>query len=98
MARKTAAPVLPISNPAPTILRSRHALTVPQAAVYLSVTNWWIEELIRNGRVAFRELDNGSNSSVRLLDADDLDVILASTPKQRVLRIENGRAVTEKAA
>jgi excisionase family DNA binding protein len=97
--KKSAAPVSPISNPAPTIpLRSRHALTVPQAAVYLSVTNWWIEELIRNGKIPFRTLDNGSNESVRLLDCDDLDLVLTSTPKQRVLRIEKGTAITECAA
>src|SRR5258708_2441220 len=98
MARKAAETVSPISNPAPTILRSRHALPVPDAARYLGVTNWFVEELVRNGLLPFRELNNGSNSSPRLLDADDLDSFLVSQPKQRVLRIENGKAVTEKAA
>src|SRR6266481_6146876 len=99
MARKAAAPVSPISNTAPTIpLRSRHALPVPDAARYLGVTNWFVEELVRNGIVPFRELDNGSNSSPRLLDADDLDAYLASQPKQRITEIVKGVAKTERAA
>jgi hypothetical protein len=98
--RKPAAPVTPISNPAPpTIpLRSRHALPIPDAARYLGLTNWFVEEAVRNGLLPFRILSNGSNESVRLLSADDLDAFLASTPKQRITKIVGGKAITEKAA
>lgn len=98
--KSVAATVSPISAPATplTPLKSRHSLNIPQAADYLSVSRWWIEELIRNGKIAFRVLNNGSNDSVRLLDAGDLDEFLLSTPKQRITEIVKGKALTERTA
>jgi excisionase family DNA binding protein len=58
-------------------LRSRHSLRIPEAAEYVSGTNWLIEELIRNGEIPFREIGR-----YRTLDADDLDAWLKKQPKQ----------------
>lgn len=101
--KKPAAPVTPISNPAPASppFRSRHALTTPEAALYAGVTPFFIEELTRGGEIPFRELalaDGTISGKGRVYDADDLDAWIVRQPKQRVIEIRNGRAITEKAA
>ena len=91
--------VLPAANPTIPSFRSRHALTVPEAAIYTCTSNWFVEEeLIRTGVVPFRVLGKH-----RVLDADDLDTWIESQPKQRGNGIEergDGRRVlkTVKAA
>jgi excisionase family DNA binding protein len=79
-------------------VRSRHCLSVPEAAAYLCSSNWHIEELIRCGEIPFRQI-----AKHRVLDADDLDTWIESQPKQRGNGIEergDGRRVlkTVKAA
>jgi hypothetical protein len=93
--RKSAVPIS-VPNPATTAtppFRSRHALRIPDAAIYIGATPFYVEELIRAGELPFREY-----SKYRTLDADDLDAWIQRQPKVRVLKIENGKAVTERAA
>lgn len=80
------------SGTSPT-LRSRHALSIPSAASYLSCSCWYIEELLRNGEVPFRQL-----GKFRVIDSDDLESWLARQSKVRITRIVNGKTFTEKAA
>jgi hypothetical protein len=103
MARQAAAPVSPISNPAPIPPphRSRHALSTVEAALYAGVKPFFIEELTRGGEIPFRELtlkDGTVSGGGRVYDVDDLDAWIVRQPKQRVVEIKNGKAVTEKAA
>jgi excisionase family DNA binding protein len=77
MARKIAAVVAP----APPSFFSRHALRVPQAAEYVGGTNWFVEELIRNGEIEFREY-----GKYRTLDADDLDEWIKKQQKKRIVQ------------
>jgi excisionase family DNA binding protein len=62
-------------------LRSRHSLRIPEAAEYISGTNWLVEELIRNGEIPFREI-----GKYRTLDADDLDAWIMRQPKRRIVQ------------
>lgn len=55
---------------------SRHALRPDQAAVYIGASPFFVEELIRNGEIPFRDFAQG-----RVVDADDLDVWLSKQPK-----------------
>lgn len=80
------------SGTSPT-LRSRNALRVVDAATYFGCAPWFIEELIRDGEIPFRKL-----GKFRVFDADDLESWLARQPKVRVVRIEDGKAITERAA
>jgi excisionase family DNA binding protein len=64
-------------------LRSRHSFRIPEAAEYISGTNWLVEELIRNGEIPFREI-----GKYRTLDADDLDAWIKSQPKRRIVQIK----------
>ena len=69
--------------------------------MYAGVTPFFIEELTRGGEIPFRELalaDGTISGKGRVYDADDLDAWIQSQPKQRVLRIEKGKAITERAA
>jgi excisionase family DNA binding protein len=61
------------------MLRSRHALRIPQAAEYIGATNWFVEELVRNGEIPFRDY-----GKYRTLDADDLDAWVQRQPKKRM--------------
>lgn len=72
--------------------RSRHALRIPDAADYIGASCWYVEELVRNGELPFREL-----GKFRVLDADDLESWLARQPKQRIVKIVNGKTFTERA-
>ena len=65
-----------VSSPA---LVSRHALRVPLAALYIGVTNFFMEEMIRNGEVPFRDY-----GQARVVDADDLDEWVQRQPKKRI--------------
>jgi excisionase family DNA binding protein len=58
-------------------------LRIPEAAEYISGTNWLLEELIRNGEIPFREI-----GKYRTLDADDLDAWIKSQPKRRIVQIK----------
>lgn len=103
MARKPAAPVTPISNPAPIPppLRSRHALSTVEAAAYISCAPFFVEELTRGGEIPFRELalaDGTISGKGRVYDADDLDAWIVRQPKLRITEIVRGVAKTEKAA
>lgn len=104
MARKTVAAVSPISVPTtPPVppLRSRHALRVPEAAAYAGTTPFFIECATRDGSLPFREIslrDGTVSGGGRLYSTEDLDAWVESMPKQRVVEIKNGKAVTEKAA
>ena len=60
-------------------LVSRHALPVPLAAKYAGITNFRIEELIRNGEISFRDY-----GQARVVDADDLDEWIRRQPKKRI--------------
>jgi excisionase family DNA binding protein len=71
------APVVASAHTPP--LRSRHSLRIPEAAEYISGTNWLVEELIRNGEIPFREI-----GKYRTLDADDLDAWIMRQPKRRI--------------
>jgi len=66
------------SGTSPTFV-SRHALRVPQAAKYIGATNFFVEELIRNGEIPFRDY-----SEARTVDADDLDAWILQQPKKRL--------------
>jgi excisionase family DNA binding protein len=54
-------------------------LRIPQAAEYIGATNWFIEELVRNGEIPFRDY-----GKYRTLDADDLDAWVQRQPKKRM--------------
>ena len=63
-----------------TPLRSRHALRIPEAAEFIGATNWFVEELIRNGEVPFRDY-----GKYRTLDTDDLDAWIKNQPKRLII-------------
>lgn len=73
-------------------LCSRHCLRIPDAAVYISASNWFVEELIRNG-FPFREF-----GKYRTLDADDLDAWVLRQEKKRITKIVSGKTFTERVA
>lgn len=60
-------------------LVSRHALPVPLAAKYIGVTNFRLEELIRNGEIRFRDY-----GQARVVDADDLDEWVRRQPRKQI--------------
>lgn len=93
MRKKSVAPISPISAPATPPLRSRHALRVPDAAEYIGATNWFVEELIRNGEIPFREY-----GKYRTLSADDLDAWIVRQPRKRITSTTNGVPRIEKVA
>jgi excisionase family DNA binding protein len=72
-------PAAPAQVASASTLRSRHALRIPEAAEYIGATNWFIEELVRNGEIPFRDY-----GKYRTLDADDLDAWIQEQPKKRM--------------
>jgi excisionase family DNA binding protein len=56
-------------------------MRIPEAAQFIGATNWFVEELIRNGEVPFRDY-----GKYRTLDADDLDAWIKSQPKRRIVQ------------
>ena len=64
--------------PTSTLPVSRHSLGIRRAAYYLDATPWFVEELIRDGAIPFRQV-----GPHRVLDADDLDAWLLAQPKLR---------------
>jgi hypothetical protein len=70
---KTNAPEVPTVVPSIT----PRLLSVPLAAIYLSGTNWYVEEILRSGELPYRVSGKG-----RVIDIADLDAWIDKQPKQ----------------